>query len=240
MPERWGAEPGGTLIAIGGHEDREGERRILRAVAEALDGGSLLIVATASRSPEKYVDMYREAFAGIGIDDVQWLAIRERGDAGDPAVLDAIAASAGAFFTGGSQARLLEAIRDTTAHRALRDLWRRGGVVAGTSAGASALGETAISGEEDMRFSPGLDFVPRVVIDQHFSQRDRLGRLRQGLSQTDEHVGIGIDEDTALVIRGEDAAVIGSGRVTLVAGSDEPRTFQVGDGLSLPARAPMR
>jgi cyanophycinase len=184
--------------------------------------------------------MYRAAFAGIGVSDVQPLALRERGDASAPAVLDAIATSGGVFVTGGSQTRLLDALRDTPAHVELRDLWRRGGVVVGTSAGASALGQTVISGTEPVTLSLGLGFVPAVLIDQHFSQRDRMNRLRDGLGRAPEHLGIGIDEDTALVIHDDDATVIGSGQVTVVLDDGTALVLTAGDHLALPATAPMR
>ncbi len=235
MPDR-----AGTLIVIGGHEDREGDRRILRAVAERLEGRPLLILTTASRRPEKYIAMYQEAFAGIGVNDVRPLALRELGEASDPAVLDAISASGGVFITGGSQARLLDAVRNTPAHAGLRDLCRSGGVIAGTSAGASVLGGTVLSGTDEVKLFPGLGFVPYVVIDQHFSQRDRLARLTDGLARAAGHMGIGIDEDTALLIDGHDATVIGTGTVTVLADEEPPHTLVAGDHLALPNRAPMR
>ncbi len=230
----------GTLVAIGGHEDREGDRVILRAVADALHGRQLLILATASQRPGAYEELYCVAFAAIGVEDVRPLALRDRQNAHDPAVVDAIAGSGGVFITGGKQTRLLEAVRGTPAHAELSRVWRDGGVLAGTSAGASALGETAVSGTDTVRLTSGLAYVPRVIIDQHFSQRDRMARLREGLNRTPDHIGIGIDEDTALVIRGDDATVLGSGTVTVLAPGDEPRGFVSGQRLALPMRAPVR
>ncbi|HEV7741245.1 MAG TPA: cyanophycinase [Pseudolysinimonas sp.] len=208
----------GTIIAIGGHEDRTGERLILRAIAAAMCSGPLLIVATASAEPDRYLDLYRPAFARIGCPDVRDLPVRQRSDARDTALLDAIGTAGGVFLTGGSQRRLVGALRDTPMHDALRALVRRGGVVAGTSAGASAFGETMLSGTKDLQLTTGLGMVPGVIIDQHFAQRNRVGRLTEGLAQAGVRTGIGIDEDTALVIRGGEASVIGSGAVWLLEG----------------------
>ncbi len=229
----------GTLIPIGGHEDREGERLILRAVADALRGRPLLILATASQRPAAYEELYCDAFAAIGVPAVRPLALRDRQQAHDPAVVDAIAEAGGVFITGGKQTRLLEALRGTPAHAEFSRIWREGGVLAGTSAGASALGETAISGTDTVRLTSGLAYIPRVIIDQHFSQRARLARLRDGLERVPEHIGIGIDEDTALVIRGDEAVVLGSGKVTVVAEGEE-RGYASGERVALPSRAPMR
>jgi cyanophycinase len=237
MPEETAT---GTLFAIGGHEDREGERLILRAVAEALGGRTLLILATASQRPAAYEEIYCDAFTRLGVQDVRPLALRDRQNAHDSGVVDAIAGCGGVFITGGKQTRLLEAMRGTPAHAEMSRVWREGGVVAGTSAGASALGETAVSGTDVVRLTSGLGYLPRVIVDQHFSQRDRLARLREGIGRAAGHVGIGIDEDTALVIRGDEGTVLGAADVTVVAAGDEPRTFASGQRVTLPSRAPVR
>jgi cyanophycinase len=228
----------GSLIAIGGHEDRQGERSILRAVAEAMCAGPMLIVATASQQPHRYFTMYRTAFDGIGVHDVRNLAVRDRTDARDPERLDMVEAAGGVFLTGGNQRRLVEPIRNTPLHDALRTLVERGGVIAGTSAGASALGEAMLTGSGNPRRSAGLRFVPDVVFDQHFAQRDRIGRLRRGLSAMPLCTGIGIDEDTAVTVCGTEATVIGSGEAWILHGDDPLRrlgagaTFTLGDSIA--------
>jgi cyanophycinase len=223
----------GTLIAIGGHEDRDGERVILRAVAEAMCAGPMLILAAASRHPHRYFSRYRDAFGGIGVHDVRYLPVREPADARDRQVVDAVGSAGGVFLTGGSQKRLVETILDSPLHAALRDLVDRCGVIAGTSAGASALGETMLSGTRDPILSRGLAFVPGVMFDQHFSQRDRIGRLTSGLTRARLHTGIGIDEDTALVLCGEDASVIGSGVVTVLESAHPARRLGLGSRFRL-------
>ena len=224
---------GGTIIAIGGHEDRDADRIILRAVAEAMCAGPLLVLATASRTPQLYYTRYRTAFEGIGVHDVRNLAVRDRTDAEDPVVLDLIAAAGGVFLTGGSQLRLVTPIRDTVAHRALRDLHARGGVIAGTSAGASALGECMVAGTREPRLSPGLGLLAGVMLDQHFAQRDRLGRLADAVSQTAECSGIGIDENTALVVRGAQVSVVGTGEAWVLDGRRSVRRVPAGHEFTL-------
>lgn len=206
----------GVLIPIGGHEDREGARVVLHAVADALRGRPLLIVPAASRRPARYLPMYRDAFAGIGVELTERLE-----DAG------------GIFLTGGSQKKLVAAVRDTSLHEAMLAIRDRGGVVAGTSAGASALGESMIAGTEQLQLATGLGLIPGVVIDQHFTQRNRLARLSAGLGRLTVPLGLGIDEDTAVVLRGDQGEVIGSGTVTVLRGGREPEILRAGDRLSL-------
>ncbi|HTL40742.1 MAG TPA: cyanophycinase [Pseudolysinimonas sp.] len=225
--------PDGTLIAIGGHEDRDGERLILRAVADAMSSGPLLILARASRQPFRYVQRYREAFGGIGVPEVRELAVRDREGADDATLRGQVAAAGGVFFTGGSQARLVRAILGTGVHHELRRLLERGGVIAGTSAGASALGEVTLAGTRELRLGEGLGLLPGLMIDQHFAQRDRLPRLRSALGRRPGIDGIGIDEDTALVIRGGEARVIGSGEVWMLDPEHPVRRLGAGSAFTL-------
>jgi cyanophycinase len=225
--------PEGTLIPVGGHEDRDGRREILRAIGEAMGPGPLLILARASKQPFRYVQRYRGAFEGIGVRDVRELALRDRADADDPELLAQVAAAGGVYMTGGSQLRLVDPIRDTAMHRALRELHERGGVLAGTSAGASALGEVMLAGTRELRLSTGLGFLPRLMIDQHFAQRDRLDRLRSALTRRPGIDGIGIDEDTALVVRGREARVVGSGQVWMLQPGHPVRRLGAGETFTL-------
>lgn len=225
--------PDGTLIAIGGHEDRDGERLILREVVDAMSSGPLLILARASRQPFRYVQRYREAFDGIGLGDVRELAIRDREGADDARLRGQVATAGGVFLTGGSQARLVGAIRGTGVHHDLRQVLERGGVVAGTSAGASAFGEVMLAGARELRLGEGLGLLPGLMIDQHFAQRDRLPRLRSALTRRPGIDGIGIDEDTALVIRGGEARVVGSGEVWMLEPERPVRRLAAGSAFTL-------
>lgn len=218
------ADRRGALIAIGGHEDKEGDRVILRAVAERLHGGRLVIATVASHEPEGYFDAYREAFEPLGVTDLVELYIDDREETADDAHREIIAGAAGIFFTGGDQLRIVSQMGDTPLESLVRELHARGGVVAGTSAGASAQSETMLvrgTGAEshrigDLHMAPGLGLIPDVIIDQHFAERGRIGRLLGAVAHNPRLLGIGIDEDSAIVVEGKRFSVIGSGAVTVV------------------------
>lgn len=207
----------GHVFAIGGHEDRTGDREILRAIAATLDGWPLAVAATASRVPGRYVALYSVAFGELGV-EVHELSMPDRGAATAPAALHLLDRVGGVFFTGGNQGRLLDRVRGTTLHDRVLRLWQDGGTLAGTSAGASALGERAIKprGTEE-----GLGVIPDSIVDQHFAQRDRFGRLAAAVAADGSRTGYGIDEDTALVLHAGRAEVIGSGSVTVIAPSGD-------------------
>lgn len=218
------ADTNGPLIAIGGHEDKEGERLILRAVAERLNGGRLVVATVASHQPEGYFDSYCEAFSALGVTDLVELYVDERADAVKGDIGAALADAGGVFFTGGDQLRIVSQIGDTHLETLVRDLHRRGGVIAGTSAGASAQSDTMLvagSGREshrigDLHMAPGLGLIRNVIIDQHFAERGRIGRLLGAVAHNPRLLGIGIDEDTAIIVKGDQFEVIGAGGVTIV------------------------
>ena len=138
------AEPTGTLIIIGGHEDREGERVILREVARRLNGGRLVVATVASHEPEGYFETYRRAFADLGVTDMAELYVHDRPETLDGRLARALDGAAGVFFTGGDQLRISSQIGDTPVERRVREIHEAGGVVAGTSAGASVMSETML------------------------------------------------------------------------------------------------
>ncbi|WEK46382.1 MAG: cyanophycinase [Candidatus Andeanibacterium colombiense] len=218
----------GPLIIIGGHEDKEGERRILRAIAEAVGGGKLVIATVASHEPEGYFETYKEAFAPLGLTDLVELYVADRVESFSEETLAPLADACGIFFTGGDQLRISSQIGDTPIERMVRDIHARGGVVAGTSAGAAFMSEIMLtkgaSGEThrigDLRMAPGLGLVPDAIIDQHFAERGRIGRLLGAVAQNPRVVGIGIDEDTAVVMRGDSFSVIGAGGVYVADGQN--------------------
>ena len=135
--------------------------------------------------------------------------------------------AAGIFFSGGDQLRITSQIGDTCIEEKIRRIYERGGVVAGTSAGASVMSETMLvkgSSKEthrigDLHMAPGMGLVPDVIIDQHFAERGRMGRLLGAVAHNPRVLGIGIDEDTAALVHGEAMRVIGSGAVYVVDGS---------------------
>lgn len=222
-----GARPGrGTLIIIGGHEDKEKRREILKEVARRVQGGKLVIATVASHQPEGYFESYQEGFGGLGVGELAELYIEERVEASREDKLGLLDGAAGVFFSGGDQLRITSQIGDTPLEARIREVYERGGVIAGTSAGASVMCETMLvkgtSKESyrigDLQMAPGLGLVRGVIIDQHFAERGRIGRLLGAVAQNPRVLGIGIDEDTAIVLEGSHFTVIGSGAVYVADG----------------------
>jgi cyanophycinase len=217
----------GALVIIGGHEDREGDRVILNEVAGRLNGGRLVVATLASDDPNGYFASYQSAFGGIGTTDLVELYVHDRAEASDPEKLRVLEGAAGVFFSGGDQLRISSQIGDTPIERRLREIHENGGVVAGTSAGASAMSDTMLvrgsSGESlrvgDLRMAPGLGLVRDVIIDQHFAERGRIGRLLGAVALNPRELGIGIDENTAAVVEGRCLKVIGAGAVYVADGT---------------------
>jgi cyanophycinase len=217
----------GPLIIIGGGEDREGERVILREVARHLNGGKLVLATVASHQPEGYFEVYQKAFADLGIEDLVELYVEDRAETLDPEKLRLFDGAAGVFFSGGDQLRISSQIGDTPIEQRVREIHERGGVIAGTSAGASMMSETMLvkgtSGEShkigDLHMAPGLGLVRNVIIDQHFAERGRFGRLFGAVAHNPRELGIGIDEDTALVLQDGRFEVIGNGCVYVADGA---------------------
>lgn len=214
----------GPLIVIGGHEDKEGDRVILRAVAERLRGGKLILATIASRQPEGYLESYQKAFADLGVTDLVELYVDDRGETRDEDKLSVFDGAAGVFFSGGDQLRIASQIGDTPIERRVLEIHEAGGLIAGTSAGASVMSETMLVGGPnseshrigDLNMAPGLGLIRNAIIDQHFAERGRIGRLLGAVAHNPRILGIGIDEDTAIVLECERFAVIGSGAVYVV------------------------
>jgi cyanophycinase len=219
-------ERSGTLIIIGGGEDKEGDRTILKEVAERLHGGKLVLATVASHQPRGYFEAYRQAFAGLGVHNLVELYVHERSETLEGPLLEVMQDAAGVFFSGGDQLRISSQIGDTPIERRVREIFDAGGVIAGTSAGASVMSDTMLvkgsSGESarigDLHIAPGLGLVQNVIIDQHFAERGRFGRLLGAVAQNARIIGIGIDEDTAIVVQGDEFRVCGSGAVYIVDG----------------------
>lgn len=218
----------GPLIAIGGHEDKEGERVVLQEVASRIGDGKLVIATVASHEPEGYFAAYKEAFAALGLSNLVELYVNERDETRSDKTRALVADAAGVFFTGGDQLRISSQIGDTPVEQMVREIHRRGGVIAGTSAGASAMSETMLvrgaSAESHriggLNMAPGLGFIRDVIIDQHFAERGRIGRLLGAVAQNPRVLGIGIDEDTAIVVENGKFRVIGSGAVYVIDGGN--------------------
>ena len=220
----------GNLIIIGGAEDKEGDKEILKRVAKYIDPEKekLIIATIATQYPEQSYQNYKEVFTKLGIKNIAKLDISTRDDAFNKENIKLINTANLLFFTGGDQLRITSMIGGTPIYNAIKELCDNGGLIAGTSAGASVMSDTMIvQGEDDesphkctLKMSPGLGLVNNIIIDQHFAQRGRIGRLLTAIAQNPEVLGIGIDEDTAIVVSDKGTAeVIGSGAVYFIDGS---------------------
>jgi len=219
----------GKLIVIGGAEDKQGESNILKQVVETTGGSSsnLVILTTATEEPEAVGNEYKKVFEKLGADKVEILHINTREDANDDRNLEKIKSCMGVFFTGGDQLRITSILGGTGVYEAMLEAYSRGVVIAGTSAGASAMSSTMIVDGDNsgparkctVKMAPGLGFLEEAVIDQHFAQRGRIGRLLCSVAENPHVLGIGLDEDTAIRVC-PDAyfEVLGTNSVTVVDG----------------------
>jgi cyanophycinase len=220
----------GWIIPIGGAENKENDRHILERFV-AVSGGpdaDIVVIPTASRLHEtgpRYERLFRE----IGAARVDIMDFDTRRDCQESGRLRRLAEATGIFFTGGNQLRVTTLLGGTPVAQLVRQANARGVAVGGTSAGASILSEHMIAfGDEgssvvsgSVRLAPGLGLTNRFIIDQHFRQRDRLGRLLTALAYNPFAVGIGLDEDTAAFIGPDDTVEVeGTGGVTVVDAND--------------------
>ena len=220
----------GWIVPIGGAENKEDNPRILKRFL-GLCGGQdahIVVIPTASQLAETG-PRYEEIFEGLGAASVDVIDFDTRRDCQESNRLARIQRASGIFFTGGNQLRLSTILGGTQVARCIRLRNAQGVTVAGTSAGAGFLSEHMIAfGAEgssprasSVRLAPGLGLTNRFVIDQHFRQRDRLGRLTAALGYNPFAIGIGLDEDTAAFISPDDTLEVeGSGAVTVVDAHD--------------------
>ena len=211
----------GTLFLIGGHEDKDGKRAVLGAVARACSGGALVLVTAASTKPEPYLPLYASALLPFGVEVVE-LRLRDRAEADDPARLAVLHKAGAVLLSGGRQRLGADVLVGSVALRHVRARWHGGMPVAGTSAGAAMLGEWMLGGgtndespADSLPIVRGLGFLPGVLVDQHLAERGRTPRLIAAASLKGA-VGIGVDENTAAVVRGGSVSVVGEGAVTIV------------------------
>ncbi|MFO1394289.1 MAG: cyanophycinase [Steroidobacteraceae bacterium] len=216
----------GWIIPIGGAENKENDRHILERFVEVSGGrdADIVVIPTASRLHETG-PRYERLFRDIGAERVSVMDFDTRRDCQEPGRLERLEQATGIFFTGGNQLRLTTLLGGTPVAKLIRVRNAHGVTVGGTSAGASILSEHMIAfGDEgssvisgSVRLAPGLGLTNRFIIDQHFRQRDRLGRLLTALAYNPFAIGIGLDEDTAAFIGPDETVEIeGSGGVTIV------------------------
>jgi cyanophycinase len=206
----------GAIVPVGGAEDKIQDARILRRFIAVIPTASVL-ADTGGR--------YERLFRELGVHSANALPYAERSDANRSDWMDVLESATGIFLTGGDQLRLSTILGGTSVAKTLRRQNASGVTIGGTSAGAAILSEHMIAfGKEGSTplagaavLAPGFGLTNRVVIDQHFRQRDRLGRLLSALAYNPFAIGLGLDEDTAAFIDPEDRIeVVGSGAITIV------------------------
>ena len=224
-----GAERG-WIVPIGGAEQKLNDPRILQRFVQLCGGGDadIVVIPTASQLADTG-SRYEQVFSQLGARRVTAMDFDTRRDADENNRLARLEQASGIFFTGGNQLRLSTMLGGTSVAKLIRTRNAHGVHVGGTSAGASILSEHMIAfGKEggsptagSVRLAPGLGLTNRFVIDQHFRERDRLGRLLAALAYNPFAVGIGLDEDTAAFIRPDNTLEVeGSGTVTVVDASE--------------------
>jgi cyanophycinase len=221
---------GGTVVLIGGAEDKVRDRLILSRFCELAGGESatVAVISSASSMGEAAGARYRQIFMELGIGTVRTLHATSRAQANDDAATHVVRGATGIFLTGGNQLRLSSTIGGTRLAEAVHDRFDAGAVVAGTSAGASAMsthmiafGASGATPKHRMaQVAAGLGVLRGVIVDQHFQQRNRLGRLLSLIAQNPSLLGLGVDEDTAGVVGPDHVMeVIGRGNITVVDGA---------------------
>jgi cyanophycinase len=221
----------GALMPIGGAEDKMKARRILSSFL-GLAGGAearIAVIPAASTQAGRVGDLYHALFCDLGASAVEIIHVDSRTDAHDGGRVAALAQMSAIFLTGGNQLRLSTLLGGTPVGRAIQQHNRTGCVVAGTSAGAAILSEHMIAfgrnGESPaqrmVQLAPGLGLTNHVIIDQHFQQRGRIGRLMTAVAYNPSLIGLGIDEDTAAIIDEHYMLqIVGRGSITVVDGSE--------------------
>jgi cyanophycinase len=217
-----------AVLVIGGAEDKVHGREILQTFfcRAGSSDAHIAIIPSASREPSIIGARYLSIFAEMGAKKVEILDIRERLQCEEPDIQACLAASTGVFLTGGDQLRLCAVLADTPAMEIIRTRVKRGQLtLAGTSAGAAVMGHHMIagggSGESPNRalvdMAVGLGILPNVIVDQHFHNRNRMGRLISAIASHPDRIGMGIDEDTCALVEGDGTLqVMGKGTVTIV------------------------
>jgi cyanophycinase len=220
----------GSVIVIGGAEDKVRDRVILSRFVSLAggEGAKIVVISTASSLGEQAGERYRRVFGELGVTHIKPLHAVTRVAANDETIVLPIQDATGIFLTGGNQLRLSSTIGGTRLAQAVLDRFQHGAVVAGTSAGASAMsshmiafGASGATPKQRMaQIAAGLGVLPGVIIDQHFQQRNRLGRLLSLIAQNPSLLGLGVDEDTAGLV-GPDhiMEVVGRGSITIVDGA---------------------
>ncbi|MET0839661.1 MAG: cyanophycinase [Marmoricola sp.] len=222
----------GDLLVIGGAEDKLGKRTVLSEFVRRSGGSDarIAVIPTASSLGPEIIEVYDALFSKLGATEVYGVRPQTRAEAGSPEVVELLDRATGIFMTGGNQLKLSTVIAGTPFGEAIVAARARGVTIGGTSAGASiqsshmvAFGPGGSTPKQRMtQVAAGLGLVENCVIDQHFAQRNRYGRLLMIVSQSPQLLGMGVDEDTGAVITRSEGVemlhVVGRGSVTLFDG----------------------
>jgi cyanophycinase len=220
------SEARGILMAIGGAEERTPESPILKEFVRLAGGkrAKIVVMTVATNFPEEVGSEYIEVFEKIGVKEVRAIDVANRADAGAKENLDVVAEASGLFFTGGDQLIITSLMGGTELQKLVNEAYEKGVIIAGTSAGAAMMSNSMIlSGDSDetpklgaVEIGPGMDFIVGCMIDTHFSQRGRHGRLLAAVAHYPQDMGIGIDENTAMIVEKNEFRVMGAGAVTII------------------------
>ncbi len=250
--------PKGILIPIGGNEDKgieQNEQYTFEFISEGIlyhvvkqSGGTysnIVVIPTASMIPEEVSQNYLEAFGKLGCKNVTILDIRKREQSEDPKNIGLIKKADCVMFSGGNQSNITREIGGTTIHKILMERFQKEPlVIAGTSAGAMCMSEEMITGgnikeaftKGAVGMSKGMGFIPNLIIDSHFIRRGRFGRLAEAVARHPKLIGVGLAEDTGLIIKNCNTfEVIGSGMVVLF----DPRKIKHNNEKILKVGTPM-
>jgi cyanophycinase len=220
------SQSNGKLLVIGGAEDKEGDCRILKEFVRLARGekARIVIMTVATDHPEEVGAEYRKLFKRLDAGDVKVVDISKREDTESEKALKAIEEATALFFTGGDQLHITALIGATAMDKLIKRRHDKGLLLGGTSAGAAMMSNSMMLGGESecnprsgsVEIGPGMDFIMGALIDTHFSQRGRHGRLITAIAHYPQELGLGVDEDTAMVVTGNEFEVIGSGAVTVI------------------------
>ncbi|MDQ3656215.1 MAG: cyanophycinase [Chloroflexota bacterium] len=243
----------GPVMPIGGGEEKESscDEEVFQRFVELAGGkqAAIVVIPTASETPEEMGAEYTRVFSNLGAKSVEVLQVEEREDANSDSCLRLLEGASGIFISGGAQSQLVSLLAGTLSMECIRTRNADGVVVAGTSAGASIVashmvaGDTGLAGDSGttaahkgmVEMVSGFGLVQDLIIDQHFSERGRMGRLLSVLAANPGMLCIGLDEDTAVVIDREGMLeVLGSGMVTIIDGRNTTSDYferKIGDVL---------
>jgi cyanophycinase len=220
------SESHGKLVVIGGAEDREGECRILKEFVRLAHGekARIVVMTVATDHPEESGAQYKRLFKRLGAGEVKVVDVSRREDTESKRALKAIENATALFFTGGDQIHITALMGGTEMDKIIKRRHDKALVLGGTSAGAAMMSNSMLIGGDaecnprfgSVEIGPGMDLIKGAIIDTHFSQRGRHGRLIAAVAHYPQELGLGIDEDTAMVVTNNEFEVVGSGAVTVI------------------------